>query len=152
MTAARFKLTAPVVAELDLHAAVASALAALVMPPAVWWTNPIGHVQLSGAQMSRLARIGTKAGLPDIFLLHRCLYGIEIKRHGGALSKTRMVKTRHGALRLVEGQQEMFARLLAAGAADIAIVTSVDEMVAQLQAWGIPMRARLDNRRAMPQA
>jgi hypothetical protein len=145
MTAARFRLTAPEPAELDLHAACASALDALLLPPAVWWAMPIGHIQLSGAQMSRLARIGTKSGLPDIFLLNSAkLYGVEIKkRHGGALSKTRMVKTRHGALRLVEGQQEMFARLLAAGARDIAVVTSVDEMLAQLQVWGIPLRGRV---------
>jgi hypothetical protein len=143
MTAARFRLTPPEPAEVDLHAAVASALTVLVMPPAMWWTNPIGHVQLSGAQMSRLARIGTKAGLPDIFLLHRCLYGIEIKRHGGALSKTRIVRTKHGALRQVDGQVDTFERLRKAGAADIAVVTSVDELLAALARWKIPLRTRL---------
>jgi hypothetical protein len=90
--------------------------------------------------MSRLARIGTKAGLPDIFLLHRCLYGIEIKRHGGALSRTRIVKTRHGALRQVDGQVDIFERLLKAGAADIAVVKSTDELLAQLARWQIPLR------------
>jgi hypothetical protein len=143
MTAARFKLTAPEPTELDLHAAIASALTALVVPPAMWWTNPIGHVQLSGAQMARLARIGTKAGLPDIWLLSGALYGIEIKRHGsGRLSQTRIAKTRQGALRIVEGQLDVFPQLLAAGAREIAVVTSVDGMLAALHRWQIPLRSR----------
>jgi hypothetical protein len=139
--AARFTLTAPEPSELDLHAACASALAALVMPPAMWWTNPIGHIQLSGAQMARLARIGTKAGLPDIFVLHENLYGVEIKAKGGRLSRTRIAKARTGALRIVEGQADVFPRLIAAGAADIAVVTSVDGLLAALHRWQIPLRA-----------
>jgi hypothetical protein len=117
----------------------------------MWWTNPIGHVQLSGAQMARLARIGTKAGLPDIWLLSPSvasregwLYGIEIKAKGGRLSQTRIAKTRHGALRIVEGQTDVFPRLLAAGAREIAVVTSVDGMLEALRRWQIPMRNRMD--------
>jgi hypothetical protein len=137
----RFKLTAPAPTELDLHAAIASALRTLVLPPAMWWTNPIGHIQLSGAQMARLARIGTKAGLPDIWLLHGSLYGVEIKAKGGRLSQTRIAKARTGALRIVEGQQDVFPRLVEAGAADIAVVTSLDEMLAALHRWQIPLRS-----------
>jgi hypothetical protein len=144
----RFRLTAPEPSELDLHAAVASTLHTLVLPPAMWWTNPIGHIQLSGAQMARLARIGTKAGLPDIFLLHGGLYGIEIKRHGGSLSKTRIAKARTGALRIVEGQQDVFPRLVEAGAAEVAVVTSLDELLAALGRWGIPLRHALVSVRA----
>jgi hypothetical protein len=107
----------------------------------MWWTNPIGHIQLSGAQMARLARIGTKAGLPDIWLLHGSLYGIEIKARGGTLSKTRVAKARTGALRIVAGQADVFPQLLAAGAREIAVVTSLDEMLAALGRWGIPLRA-----------
>jgi hypothetical protein len=141
MTAAKFRLVAPESAEVDIHAAIAHALDALLLPPAMWWAMPIGHIQLSGAQMSRLVRIGTKSGLPDIFLLNGgSLYGIEIKRHGGALSKTRIVRTRHGALRQVDGQVETFERLLKAGAASIAIAHSVDEMLDHLRGWGIPLR------------
>jgi hypothetical protein len=139
----RFKLVAPEPAEVDIQAACAKALNALLLPPAFWWAMPVGHLVLSGAQMARLARIGTKAGLPDIFLLHgRRLFGIEVKTKSGRLSKTRLAKNRHGALREVTGQEEMFPRLLEAGAADIAVVTSLDEMLAALRRWGIPLRSR----------
>jgi hypothetical protein len=137
----RFRLTAPEPSELDLHAAAASTLRTLVLPPAMWWTNPIGHIQLSGAQMARLARIGTKAGLPDIFLLHGGLYGIEIKAKGGRLSQTRIARAKSGALRVVDGQVETFERLLEAGAADIAVVTSLGELLATLHRWRIPLRS-----------
>jgi hypothetical protein len=113
----------------------------LVLPPAYWFAMPVGHIQLSGAQMARLARIGVKPGLPDIFVLHGGLYGIEIKAKGGTLSKTRIAKARTGALRIVEGQQDVFPRLLEAGAAEIAVVTSVDELLAVLGRWQIPLRA-----------
>jgi hypothetical protein len=40
-----------------------------------------------------------------------------------------------------EGQEDTFPRLLEAGVEDIAIVHSVDEMLAQLARWKIPLRA-----------
>jgi hypothetical protein len=42
------------------------------------------------------------------------------------------------------GQEETFPALIASGGfRDIAIVTSVDEMLAQLTAWGIPLSGRI---------
>jgi hypothetical protein len=110
-----FRLTAPVVPEDDLHAAVADALDILLMPPATWTCFPAGHVKLSGQAAAKLSRMGLKRGWPDILVLHRQLYGIELKRRGGSLSRTRMVRTRRGGLRILEGQRDVFPRLEAAG-------------------------------------
>jgi hypothetical protein len=141
MTARPFKLTAPEPLEIDIHASVAAALDALLLPPAVWFTYPAGAAQLSPQQMARYSRIGLKRGLPDLFVLHGGrLHGIELKRRGGQLSKTRVVKTRHG-LRILVGQAERFAELEAAGMEPIAICRSVDEVLATITRWGIPVRA-----------
>ncbi|MGA9874535.1 MAG: hypothetical protein WBQ21_01875 [Solirubrobacteraceae bacterium] len=125
----------------ELHEAVARALDILVMPPAEWTTFPAGHAKLPPAVAAKLARLGLKRGIPDILVWHdgrSC--GIELKRPGGVLSKTRMVRTkRRGALRLVEGQADVFPRLVAAGMR-IAVCRSVDEVLAALRGWGVPLR------------
>ncbi len=139
MSARPFRLTAPVPPEDDLHETVAGALAALVLPPAEWTTFPAGHVELSGQAAAKLARLGLKRNWPDVLVLHGALHGIELKRPGGRLSITRTVRTRRGRLRVVEGQREAFPRLEAAGM-KLAVCESLDEVLAQLAAWGIPMR------------
>jgi hypothetical protein len=132
-------LTSPVPYEDDLHQAVANALNTLLLPPAEWTTFPAGHVQLPGAAAAKLARLGLKRAWPDIFVLHGSLHGIELKRKGAKLSKTRQVRTRGGRLRTVEGQQEVFPRLIAAGM-KIAVCDNVDDVLSQLAAWGVPLR------------
>jgi hypothetical protein len=53
------------------------------------------------------------------------------------------VRTRRGSPRVLVGQEETFPALIASGGfRDIAIVTNIDEMLAQLTAWGIPLRGR----------
>jgi hypothetical protein len=139
MTAAAFRLTPPEPLEVDIHAACAKALDALLMPPAFWFSAGIGAAQLLPQQAARLSRAGIKRGLPDLFVINGQLYGIELKRRGGQLSKTRVVRTRRGP-RILDGQNDVFPRLLAAGVADIAIVHSVVEALAQLRRWNIPLR------------
>jgi len=136
----RLKLTAPVPVERDIHQACASALNKLLLPPAFWFTYPAGASQLSPAQFARHAAVGLKRGLPDIWVLHHGCYGIELKRPGGKLSKTRIGRTARGAPRLLAGQVEVFGLLLAAGMRDIAICHSVEEMLLTLQRWQIPLR------------
>lgn len=138
-----FKLSAPVPLERDIHEACASALDRLLLPPAVWFTYPAGAVQLSPQQQARYSRVGLRRGLPDIWIVHHGCYCIELKRPGGSLSKTKIVRTRRGSPRELVGQDQMFARLLQAGVRDIAICHSVDEMVTQLERWGIPHRGRV---------
>jgi hypothetical protein len=136
----RFRLTAPEPLEVDIHAGCADALDRLLMPPAFWFTYPAGVVQLSPQQAARYSRLGLKRGLPDIFILHDGAWGVELKRRGGTLSKTRVVRTRRGSPRILAGQEEVFPLLLAAGVQGIAVCRSVDEMLATLHRWGIPLR------------
>jgi hypothetical protein len=138
---AGFRLTAPVPAEREIHEAVASALDLLLLPPAMWCCYPAGASVLSPQQQARHSRVGLKRGLPDIWVLHGRLWLIELKRRGGRLSKTRIVRTKRGAPRVLVGQVEVFPQLLATGAVGgIAVCTSVLEVLEQLCQWGVPVR------------
>ena len=140
-----FRLTAPEPPERELQATVAAALDALVCPPAIWFSAAIGATKLTAQQAAALSRAGVKRGLPDILVIAPPagrLYGIELKLRKGTLSKTRVVLTRRGSPRILEGQEEVFARLEAAGM-EIAIARSVDEVLDQLRRWGIPLRGRV---------
>lgn len=145
MTAApaRFRLTSPVVPERDIHQACAHTLNVLLLPPAEWACYPAGATQLSPQQQARYAKLGLKRGWPDLLILHHGLYGIELKRRGGRLSQTYTTRTRRGSPRELIGQAEMFPRLVAAGFTEIAIAHSVDEMLAHLERWGVPLRGRV---------
>jgi len=138
----RFRLTAFVVPEDDLHLAVADALDRLLMPPAEWTTFPAGHVPLPALWAVKLARLGMKRNWPDILVLHNGILGIELKRPGERLSIARWVRTRRGSPRYVEGQREVFPRLERAGMR-IAICTSVVEALNAVSAAGIPLRGRI---------
>lgn len=141
MTMASLRLAAPMPPEADLQADVARALDMLILPPAQWTTFPAGHVQLPKAAAAKLARMGLKRGWPDVLVLHGTLYGIELKRPGGRLSKTRTVRTRRGALRVLDGQEDTFPRLETAGMR-IAICETVEGVLEALDQWNIPMRRR----------
>jgi hypothetical protein len=136
-----FRLTPPPVYEQDIQETCAAALDRLLLPPAMWFAYPAGVIELSGRQMARLTRHGLKRGLPDIWILYGRAYCIELKRHGGALSKTRVARTRRGSPRVLVGQEEIFPQLIGTGAVEaIAVCTSVDEVLAQLARWHIPLR------------
>jgi hypothetical protein len=140
--AAPFRLTSPVIPEQELHESVAALCRQLVAPPAVWAFYPAGGVQLAPFQAAKLARMGLQRGWPDFLFLHDGkLRGIELKANKGKLSKTRIGRTRSGAPRILEGQDEVFPRLEAAGMT-IEIARSVDEVLSQLAAWGVPLRGR----------
>jgi hypothetical protein len=136
-----FRLTAPEPYEQDIHEAAAKALDALLLPPAIWFAMPVGHVKLSAAETARLSRIGLKRGLPDLWILYHGVFCFELKKRGGRLSKTRVARTRRGAPRVLVGQEEVFPQLIASGGvASIAVAHSVDEMLAQIRRWGLPLR------------
>jgi hypothetical protein len=135
-----FRLTALVDGEDVLHASVADALDKLLLPPARWTTFPAGSVPLPPRYAAKLARLGLKRGWPDIQIVHAGrIFGVELKRRGGRLSRTRLVRTKRGALRELAGQADEFPRLQAAGMT-IAVCTSVPQVLAMLTAWGMPMR------------
>jgi hypothetical protein len=136
-----FQLTSPIQPEADLHEAVARALDILLLPPAVWAGYPAGqHGELTAGTAEKLQRVGLKPNWPDILVIHGArIFGVELKTIDGELSTTREVRTRRGALRVVEGQADVFPRLERAGMR-IAVCRTVDEVLAQLAAWGVPLR------------
>jgi hypothetical protein len=84
--------------------------------------------------------MGMKRNWPDFLVLFGILHGIEMKRPGEKLSRARIIRTRRrGTLRYVEGQRDVFPRLEAAGM-KLATCNTVNDVLEQLVAWGIPMR------------
>jgi hypothetical protein len=99
-----------------------------------------GHGLLAPQAAARLARLGMQSGWPDVLVVHNGqLFGVELKTRTGRLSKSRVVRTRSGGARHVTGQVEMLADLERAGVRT-AVARSVDEVLAQLREWGIPLR------------
>ncbi len=143
MSARRFRLEMPEPEELDIHEACANALDRLLGPPAVWACYPAGHVKLAPAELARLQRVGLKRGWPDFLIVYRRIYGVEAKRLGGVLSKTRIARTKRGSPRVLVGQEEVFPKLIAAGFAEIAVINSVDQMLDALERWQLPLRGRI---------
>jgi hypothetical protein len=139
----RFRLRVVTASEDDIHEAIIHAMTLLVLPPAEFTTFPAGLVELTGGQAAKLYRVGLKRGWPDILCVaNGGIYGLEVKRPGGVLSRPRIVRNkRNGGARWVEGQVSTFPRLLAAGFRGIAVVHSVEEAVRTLADFGIPMRA-----------
>jgi hypothetical protein len=124
----------------DIQADVAVKLTFLLLPPAYWFAMPLGHIKLTRQQGAKLSRIGARRGLPDLFIIYnRQVYGIELKAERGRLSKTRLERNARGTLIEREGQDRVFPKLEAAGCR-IAVCRSGDDVIDQLQHWGIPMR------------
>jgi hypothetical protein len=141
VTAAAFKLTPETIAERDVHETCAAALDKLLLPPAFWFSAAIGATKLSPQQAAALSRAGVKRGLPDFWFLYRGVFCVELKRVGGTMSRTQVVRTKRGAPRILLGQEEVFPMLVASGGVqDIAIAHSLDEMLDHLERWKIPLR------------
>lgn len=135
-----FRLRMPEPLEKDIHEACADALEALLVRPAEWCCYPAGHIKLTPADISKLVKAGLKRGYPDFMVFFDGVYGLEVKRRGEGLSKSHIAKSARGSPVYRIGQEEMFPRLIASGWKAIEVIHSVDEMVAQLKTWGIPMR------------
>jgi hypothetical protein len=139
-----FRLSELVPYEQDIHETTARMLDLFLAPPVEWCHYPAGSIQLTPAQVAKLARMGLKRGYPDFLIFWQRVWGIELKRPGGRLSKTRLVRTRRGSPRVLVGQDEMFVRLLASGAfGGIEVCEGPEEVLAQVEAWGIPLRGRV---------
>lgn len=135
-----FRLEEYVVAEVDLQAAGADAFNKLIRPPAMWTAFPAGHIELTGQQAARFARIGLKRNWPDHLVLHDArLIGIEWKKSGEKLSISRFVRNKRGVNRYVEGQREAFPKLAAAGMLGPYVCITVFQALSQLEALGVPM-------------
>jgi hypothetical protein len=139
-TGRAWKLTAPLPDEVDLQAAGEAAFATLIRPPAEFTAFPAGHLKLTGAQAARLTRIGLKRSWPDHLVLYAGkLIGIEWKKPGEALSRSRWVRTKSGRSRWVEGQREVFPRLAGQGMRGPYVCETVEQALEALEAEGVPM-------------
>ena len=124
-------------------------LDALLVPGLTCWTTmPAGGYELRPTAAARLARLGYRPGMPDVLLWWRTrpapagvpgAGAIELKTTAGRLTKTRVVRTGRGDVRVVAGQVETHARLRGAGV-EVAVCRSVDGVLAALREWGVPMR------------
>lgn len=134
-----FQLDEYVQPEVDLQAAVADAFSKLLRPPAMWTSLAVGHIELTGQQAARFARIGVRRSWPDMIVLWpQNVVGIELKTGDGRLSISRVVHTKRGKPRWVEGQRETFPKLKAAGMR-IFVCSSVDHSLRILRAMECPM-------------
>jgi hypothetical protein len=140
MTHPAFALDEYVAPEVDLQAAGHDAFEKLLRPPAMWTAFPAGHLDLTPAQAARFTRIGVKRNWPDhLVLFDSMLIGIEWKKPGEGLSISRIVHTRRGKPRWVEGQRESFPRLTAAGMRGPYVCMTVEHALGILEALGVPM-------------
>ena len=143
-TPARYRLVEEIRPEDELHASVADALDKLLLPPARWTTFPAGSVPLPPRYAAKLSRLGLKRGWPDVQIVFGGrIIGVELKRRGGRLSRTRIVRTRRGSLRELVGQEDEFPRLEAAGMT-IGVCSSLPAVLAFLASVGVPLRPYTD--------
>jgi hypothetical protein len=136
----RLRLTRPSPKEGELHEAVAKLLGFGLLMPAEWTCFPAGNVELDARSASKLFRYGLKRGWPDfIIVFGGRVHGLELKRRGEELSKSRWVRSKKGGLRWVEGQDTVHPRLEDAGMR-LGVCDSIDSVIATLKAWGLPLR------------
>jgi len=100
------------------------------------WSHPLDR-----QQAAKLYRMGVKRGWPDHLIIWPLnIVGIEWKKPGeGRLSVSRVVRTRSGKPRWVQGQRETFPKLRAAGM-KIYECGTVDHALRILRASECPMR------------
>jgi hypothetical protein len=126
-----------------LHCKVVAMLKLVLLPPAAFTCFPAGNVKLPPEATAKLYRFGLQAGWPDLLVVHGGrIFGIELKSANGHLSYDRMVRTRNGSPRMIEGQRTVFPRLREAGM-QIAVCRSTPDVLAALRGWCIPLRGRV---------
>jgi hypothetical protein len=121
------------VAEHPLQKQIADALRLEIAPPGkvsghgmVWWS--VDHASYAGTAPGARVGRGIVAGVPDLFVLFRgSAYMVEIKTPAGELS---------------DPQQSVMSAVLARGGR-VGVARNADEMLALLDAWGIPRVRRL---------
>lgn len=127
MAGRAFKLTAPIVPEDDLHAAVSAALRVLLPTDAVLNTWELRNAA-SAAEGARRKRLGALPGWPDIGVFWGGRVALlELKRYRGYRSPA---------------QRELHPRLEAAGF-PVAVCHTVVEALDAVTARGVPLRGRI---------
>jgi len=99
-----------------------------LLPTVVMWHTPNnGRRGQDGALEGKfLKEMGVKPGIPDLFFLHGGLFGLELKKADGSLSKD---------------QRNLHPRLVAAGAR-VATAYSLDEAKQIVRGWGLTIHGR----------
>lgn len=116
-------------AEDTLQIAVAALLDTILPAGESWWCHVPNGGNRSAHTGARLKRMGTKAGAPDCLIVYQGrAYWIELK-------------SRYGSLQ--DSQRAAFPKIMAAGS-PIAVARTLEEVVAALMAWGIPMTTTLE--------
>ena len=111
-----------------LQRQVAAFLDIALPEDAVWWHTPNQRGTRSRVENMILKGLGVKAGIPDVMILWRGqLYCIELKAPGGYFSTQ---------------QRAMREQLMLAGAKYVSEKRSLDEVIASLTFWRIPLKAR----------
>lgn len=124
--------------EYDLHTDVVKLFERALLPPVEWTCFPSGNMPLPARYAAKLKRMGLKRAWPDFLIVHDRIYGIELKRVGAGLSRTRTIRNRRGAMHRIEGQREVFPRLEKAGMT-IAVCRTIEEVMNALLRWGVPV-------------
>lgn len=110
----------------DIQESVCTFLRWSLPVDATYWHVPNGGKR-HRREAARMVRLGVRAGLPDLHIAYRGrLYCIELKTPTGQLS---------------ESQKQMIPKLVKCGVL-VEVCTSLDEVVATLDLWGIPLSAR----------
>ena len=136
----RLYLRPPEPTEDELHEAVVQLLNIALIPPAEWCCYPAGHIPLPPRWAAKLFRMGLQPSWPDFLVVHGGqIIGIELKVGMGELSRTRIVRTKRGGVRVVVGQEAMHKRLRAAGM-KVFVCRSTDAVLEALADCGVPLR------------
>lgn len=124
--------------ERELHAAVAAYLRVALRPPTTWTTFPAGGGGLERGKM--LARLGLRAGWPDILVLHPLSLTI-----GNSSLYPRACVVVGIELKTADGRQSQAQREVAAefdlARATYAVCRSIEDVENELRRAGVPARA-----------
>ena len=131
-----FRLRTEIPRERDIHKAVAHLLDNCLLAPAVWAPYPAGAAQLSPQQQAAYARVGLKRGWPDCLVLYQGkTFGLELKRPGAALSRTRVGRTGAFAVPATDpGESSLFFWLTGPSPADSDRPPHLTPIIQDLQA------------------
>jgi hypothetical protein len=127
MSGRPFRLTEEVKTEHVFQAEACRALRILL--PRDAFVTAIDHAHKKDALTGAILKgRGAVSGLPDLWVVvGGRLYCLELKRRGGYLS---------------ENQRECHALMRQAGV-EVAVCRSLDEVVAALRGWALPLRGRI---------
>lgn len=110
-----------------LQRAVSQFLDRALPQNAVWWHTPNGGAR-TAAEAGIFKALGVKPGIPDIFILYcGTLHGLELK---APPRKPTPLQIGMGALLVDAGAKWAWA-------------DNIEDVEAQLRAWGFPLRASL---------